>query len=152
MQSEIGAEDLAIRRATRLLLAFLAREMSEMISSGWCLIMLPILYYGPNKRWMYTVDSFGDEDFKRSMLFSGFDFGLEFLTFGVMLLVFSLHAKINVYGVGFEYMHEKHLFLPVFSVSFAIVIVSFAFFIKHNGLDPDFKFDEFTGGENATNN
>ena len=139
-----NGDGVASGRAMRLLLAFLASEMSEMLCSAWCMIMLLILYYGPNKQWMYTIDEFDDEDFKRSLWFSTIDFGLEFATFAVMLLVFSLHANINVYGVGFQYLTDKGLFAPVMAIAFTITFTSFAFFVKHYGVDPGFMFDEFT--------
>ena len=135
-EMQVGAENLHIHRATRLLLAFLASEMSEMLCSAWCMIMLPILYYGPNKRLLYVIDEFNDEDFKRSLWFSTVDFGLEFATFAGMLLVFSLHANINVYGVGVQYLTDKRLFVIVLAWAFTITTVTFAFFVKHFGIDP----------------
>jgi len=93
---------------------------------------------------MYTIDEFDDEDFKRSLWISTIDFGLEFATFAVMLLVFSLHANINVYGVGVQHLTVKRLFAPVLTVALTITICSFGFFLKHNGVVPEFKIDEFT--------
>jgi len=55
-----------------------------------------------------------------------------------------LQANIKVYGVGVQYLTDKRLFTPVFTIAFTITIVSFVFFIKHYGVDPEFKFDEFT--------
>jgi len=41
------------------------------------------------------------------------------------------------------------MFVPSFIFSFTIRVTSFAFFVKHYGIDPSFKFDEFAA--NITN-
>lgn len=43
----IGSENLHLHRAVRLLLSYLASELSEMVSSAWMTMMLPILYWCP---------------------------------------------------------------------------------------------------------
>ena len=53
-----GQMNIYLARATRLLLSFVASEMSEMVTSCWCIIMLPFYYFGPNKPYMYTIDEF----------------------------------------------------------------------------------------------
>ena len=46
----------------------------------------------------------------------------------------------------------KGFFQPFLKVGVMVVIVAFAFFVKHYGVDPEFKWDEFgdRGGENST--
>ncbi|GMH64434.1 hypothetical protein TrRE_jg11085 [Triparma retinervis] len=153
-EAAIGMENLHMHRACRLLINFLASEMSEMVCSGWSMIMLPMLYYSNNKQYFYTIDTLDSTGFQQALTFSAIDFALEAFTFALMLLVFALHANINVYHVGIEYIHMKGLFLPLLKVGFAVVIVAFAFFEKHNGIDPEFKWDEFGdrggGGGNSS--
>ncbi|GMI22771.1 hypothetical protein TeGR_g641 [Tetraparma gracilis] len=149
-EAAIGEEQLHLHRACRLLLNFMASEMSEMVSSAWCMIMLPMLYYSPHKKYFYTIDELDDAGFKQALTFSAVDFVLEAATFAAMLLVFSLHANINVAAVGVEYVRTKNLFLPILSFGIVVTCVSFAFFQKHNGMDPEFKWDEFEGNATAT--
>jgi hypothetical protein len=145
-----GEEQLHLHRACRLLLNFMASEMSEMISSAWCMIMLPLLYYSPSKKYFYTIDELDDAGFKQALTFSAVDFVLEAATFAAMLLVFSLHANINVAAVGVEYVRTKNLFLPILSFGMVVTLVSFCFFLKHTGMDPEFKWDEFKGNATST--
>ena len=149
-EAAIGEEQLHLHRACRLLLNFMASEMSEMVSSAWCMIMLPMLYYSPHKKYMYTIDELDDAGFKQALTFSAVDFVLEAATFAAMLLVFSLHANINVAAVGVEYVRTKNLFLPILGIGVTVMFMSFAFFLKHNGMDPEFKWDEFKGNATAT--
>jgi hypothetical protein len=149
-EAAVGEEQLHLHRACRLLLNFMASEMSEMICSGWAMIMLPVLYYSPNKTYFYTTDELDDAGFKQALTFSAVDFVLEAATFAAMLLVFSLHANINVAAVGVEYVRTKNLFLPILSYGLLVTIVSFAFFFRHNGMDPEFEWDEFEGNATAT--
>ncbi|GMI27202.1 hypothetical protein TrCOL_g9466 [Triparma columacea] len=147
-EAAIGEEQLHLHRACRLLLNFMASEMSEMICSGWCMIMLPILYYSSNKKYFYTIDELDDAGFKQALIFSAVDFVLEAVTFAAMLVVFALQANINVIAVGVEYVRRKDLFLPILGMGVALTIATFAFFVKHFGMDPEFKWDQFQ--RNAT--
>jgi hypothetical protein len=149
-EAAIGEEQLHLHRACRLLLNFMASEMSEMISSAWCMIMLPLLYYSPSKKYFYTIDELDDAGFKQALTFSSVDFVLEAATFAAMLLVFSLHVNINVAAVGVEYVRTKNLFLPILSLGVVVTTTSFVFFMKHAGMDPEFKWDEFKGNATAT--
>jgi hypothetical protein len=132
-EAAIGEEQLHLHRACRLLLNFMASEMSEMICSAWCMVMLPMLYYSPHKKYMYTIDELDDAGFKQALTFSSVDFLLEAATFAAMLLVFSLHANINVAVVGVEYVRTKNLFLPILSSGVLVTVASFAYFVKHTG-------------------
>ena len=128
---------------------------ATVISSAWCMLMLPMLYNSTNKEFFYTIDTLDDAGYKQAIRFSAVDFGLEAVTFGSMLLVFALHANLSVSSMGLEYVRLKKFFLPVLSVGFLVVISSFAFFVKHVGMDPDFQWNAFGGGggggANATN-
>ncbi|GMH86690.1 hypothetical protein TrVE_jg11902 [Triparma verrucosa] len=145
----IGEEQLHLHRACRLLLNFMASEMSEMICSVWCMIMLPILYYSSNKKYFYTIDELDDAGFKQALTFSAVDIVLEAATFAFMLVVFALHANIFVAAVGVEYVHRKDLFLSIFGMGVVVTAVSFAFFVKHYGVDPEFKLEKFQGNVTA---
>jgi hypothetical protein len=149
--NQIGSEKLMIHRAVRLLLAFLASETSEIVSSGWCLIMIPIFYNSPNKGYFYTIDNFTYDDFKKAMSFSALDFALELITFTFMIIIFQFQCGIRVFHIGTNYVDAKKLLLPMISVGVLVTLVSFAFFLKHLGVDPLFKFDEYqSAGNNAT--
>ncbi|GMI41159.1 hypothetical protein TrCOL_g2730 [Triparma columacea] len=148
-EAAIGEEQLHLHRSCRLLLNFMASEMSEMICSGWCMIILPILYYSSNKKYFYTIDELDDAGFKQALTFSAVDFVLEAVTFAAMLVVFALQANINVTAVGVEYVRRKDLFLPILGTGVTITFGSFAFFVKHNGVDPEFKWDQFQGNATA---
>lgn len=148
-EAAIGEEQLHLHRACRLLLNFMASEMSEMICSGWCIIMLPILYYSSNKKFFYTIDELDDAGFQQALIFSAVDFMLEAVTFAAMLVVFALQANINVTAVGVEYVRRKDLFLPILGIGVCITLVAFGFFVKHYGMDPEFKWDQFQGNATA---
>jgi hypothetical protein len=148
-EAAIGEEQLHLHRACRLLLNFMASEMSEMICSGWCMIMLPILYYSSNKKYFYTIDELDDAGFKQALIFSAVDFVLEAVTFAAMLVVFALQANINVIAVGVEYVRRKDLFLPILGMGVCFTIATFSFSVKHFGMDPEFKWDQFQGNATA---
>jgi hypothetical protein len=150
-EAAIGEEQLHLHRACRLLLNFMASEMSEMISSGWAMIMLPMLYYSPHKKYFYTIDELDDAGFKQALTFSAVDFVLEAATFAAMLLVFALHANISVAAVGVEYVRMKKLFLPILGAAVTVTMAAFTFFLKHFGMDPEFKWTEFQRNATANN-
>ncbi|GMI25119.1 hypothetical protein TeGR_g3931 [Tetraparma gracilis] len=129
----------------------MASEMSEMISSGWAMIMLPMLYYSPHKKYFYTIDELDDAGFKQALTFSAVDFVLEAATFAAMLLVFALHANISVAAVGVEYVRMKKLFLPILGAAVTVTMAAFTFFLKHFGMDPEFKWAEFQRNATANN-
>ncbi|GMI17107.1 hypothetical protein TrLO_g13512 [Triparma laevis f. longispina] len=140
----IGKENLLLSRAARRLLAFFASEFSEMVSACWALILLPFIYLGPNKSFLYTIEDMDDDAFKQAMLFSGIDFAMELITFLVMLLIFHLHLKIHVLTMGIVNLNEKKFLLPLLALCFMVMFGGGCFLIKHFGMDPTFKFDEFT--------
>lgn len=148
-----GEENVHLQRAVRLLLKFLASECAEMISSAWSMVMLPFLYYSPNKKWFYTLEDYDDEDYHRALYYSSVDFVLEMVTFAAMLVFFALHAKINVYGVGIGYFRRKKLFVMTLLMGMVITQMAFGFFSKEQGCDPTFKFDfpDFRGNATAAN-
>jgi len=138
-----GQMNICLARAARLLLGFVASETSEMVTSCWSMIMLPLFYYGPNRAYMYTLDVFDDDAFYYAVLYSFTDFLLELITFSIMIYVFSSKLRINVKGVLTSYLDKKKLFLPVLAIGITITIASFTFFLKHFGMDPTFKWTEY---------
>ncbi|GMH90978.1 hypothetical protein TrST_g6864 [Triparma strigata] len=145
-----GQMNIYLARATRLLLSFVASEMSEMVTSCWCIIMLPFYYLGPNKPYMYTIDEFNTESYRNSINYSLTDFALELITCLSMVLIFSKLLRIEVFGVGITYLNRKKLFLPIISISCTITIASFTFFLKHFGMDPNFEWSEYSQSTNST--
>ena len=139
----IGQENLLLSYAARTLLGFLASELSEMVASCWTVIMLPILYYSPNKTYMYTIEDMDEDTFRKAMLFSAINFAMELLTFLAMLLIFYLHLKVHVISVGAVYVNEQKLLLPLLSLCVMLIWAGGGFFIKHWGADPTFKCDEY---------
>lgn len=111
--------------------------------------MLPILYYSSNKKYFYTIDELDDAGFKQALIFSAVDFVLEAVTFAAMLVVFALQANINVIAVGVEYVRRKDLFLPILGMGVCFTIATFSFSVKHFGMDPEFKWDQFQGNATA---
>ncbi|GMI43117.1 hypothetical protein TrCOL_g9071 [Triparma columacea] len=145
----IGAENLHLHRAVRLLLSYLASELSEMVSSAWMMMMLPILYWCPNKEYLYTIVDLDDEGFHRALRFSAIDFGLEMLTFCAMLVVFMILTNVNVYGVGVMYFQRMNLFVPALLLGIGVSILPVAFLLKHLGMDPLMRWD-LEASNNAT--
>ncbi|GMI14760.1 hypothetical protein TrLO_g4327 [Triparma laevis f. longispina] len=139
-----GQMNIYLARATRLLLSFIASEMSEMVTSCWCIIMLPFYFYGPNKPFMYTLDEFDQGQYNYSIAYSLTDFAMEMVTFSLMLVLFTKFLHIEVLGVGVTYLRRKSLFLPILSIACTITIASFTFFLKHFGMDPTFSWEEYS--------
>ena len=77
------------------------------------------------------------------MRFSAIDLGLELFTFLAMLAVFLLLTSLNVYGIGVSYFHTKKLFFPALMLGIGVSILPIAFLLKHLGMDPLMKWDEF---------
>ena len=140
----VGMMNIYLARAARLLLKFTASEASEVITSWWCICMLPFYYYGPNKHFMYTIDVLDEKAFWDKILYSLTDFALEIITFMSLLYLFHRHVRINTFSVGYMYLEMKMLFLPILTISCTITIASFTFFLKHFGMDPSFKWDEYS--------
>ena len=113
---QVGMENLMLSRAARVLFSLLASEISEMMKSCWSMAMLPILYYSPTKKYIYTSEDIDDNAFKQAMYFTSIDFAMELLTFSGMLLIFHLHLKIQVFAVGVEYQEYEKLFMPMLAV------------------------------------
>jgi len=134
-------EALLLHRATSLLLTFLASEMSELASSCWAMMMLPVLYDCPNKQWFYTICDFDDGGFEKALYFSSADFFLELVTFVAMLIFLIFSLKIRVMELGVAYMKKQKLFIPILAISVTIPISSFTFFVMHTGVDPNGDFD-----------
>jgi hypothetical protein len=148
--AQLGYENLCVHRATRLALQFLASELSEMVCSAWVFIFLPIVYNSPNKKYFYTIESMESEDLQRVLWFSGVDFALEFVTFAAMLVLFQLQIDLDVFSAGATYVKKLQLFLPLVATSIAVLITTFAFFVKHYGMDPEFNFSESSSADNST--
>jgi hypothetical protein len=150
---EGGAEALLMHRAMRLLLSFLASEISEIATSLWAMILLPTLYYCSNKQWMYTIDEFTHDDFVKALAYSALDGFLEAVTFVSMLVFVQVTGKLDVFSVGIVYAKRMQIRLPALTASVTIVLATAAFFLKHNGVDPLFDFDvsKFAAAANATN-
>jgi hypothetical protein len=49
-----------LHKAARLILAFVASESAEIVSSLWSMVMLPFLYVGRNKAWFYVIQDMDD--------------------------------------------------------------------------------------------
>lgn len=100
MQDEdrTGMMNIYLARAARLLVKFTASEMSEMLTSWWCIAMLPFYYYGPNKPFMYTIDILDEEAFWDKIIYSLTDFALEIITFTSLVHLFHSHVNITVFG------------------------------------------------------
>ena len=130
-----------LHRAVRLILAFVASESAEIVSSLWSMVMLPFLYFGRNKSWFYVIQDMDDATFWKAFKFSMLDAGLELLSFVILGVLISLHTDLKLLSVGLACVRNRELHVTVLMGSLALSLLAFAFFVVHYGVDPTFQFD-----------
>ncbi|GMH90993.1 hypothetical protein TrST_g6867 [Triparma strigata] len=138
-----GEALVCMNQALRLLLNFLASEGSEIMSSFWALVMIPCFNMSQNKKFMYTFDVLSKANFEKAILFCVVDLVLEMLTFISMAIIIRITCDINVFRVLFGFARLRKIHRPMLAICCCITIAAFSFFMKHYGIDPRFKWDEF---------
>jgi hypothetical protein len=105
------------------------------------MVMLPLLYFGRNKPWLYVIQDMDNAAFWKAFKFSMLDAGLELLSFVILGVFISLHTGLKLLPVGLAYVRNRELHAAVLMGSIAIPILAFTFFVVHNGVDRTFQFD-----------
>lgn len=144
-----GEALVRMNRSLHLILQFFASEGSEIMSSLWALIMIPCIYASQNKMYFYTFDVLDKENFEIAILFCLADLILETATFTAMVVLIRITTGINVFKVLFAFVKFKRMFWGSLFILCCITIASFSFFVKHYGVDPEFKWEEFEGVSGA---
>ena len=105
------------------------------------MVMLPLLYFGRNKPWLYVIQDMDNAAFWKAFKFSMLDAGLELLSFVILGVFISLHTGLKLLPVGLAYVRNRELHVTILMGSISLPLLAFSFFVVHYGVDPTFQFD-----------
>ncbi|GMI17675.1 hypothetical protein TrLO_g10550 [Triparma laevis f. longispina] len=85
---------------------------------------------------MYSFEDMDKECFQKAFVFCFVDLALETVTY-VSMVIFVM---LKVFFAFFKY---QKLYWTTLATGCCIAVASFSFFMKHYGIDPLFKWNEF---------
>ena len=132
-----GAERVLFykKKALRLILSLLASEYSEIITSCFALIMLPMLYYSDNRANFFTLDTMSENRLQQSLLYSFVDLLCEATSSFLIMAALTINLEWNVFEIGIGYLGDKRgMGKSIFLTCVTICGCSFAFFLKIGGV------------------
>ena len=81
-----GEALVTMNSSLRFTLQFFTSEASEILSSLWALMMIPLLYVSQNKKRMYSFEDMDKEHFQKAFMFCFVDLALETVTYVSMVI------------------------------------------------------------------
>lgn len=110
------------------------------MSSLWVAILLPVLYYGPNRAYFTGIRDLDDAGFWQALSYSGLDAAVELGIFVLLVVFLRLNTGRYVFKTFLGYLELKSYLFAFAATCVLVPLLTLAFFLEHNGMDPTFDF------------
>jgi hypothetical protein len=135
-----SVEDFPLNLGMTLMIKLTLSEYSEVASSIAALLILPFLYYGPNKQCIAGMRELDDDGFVQTMAFSTVDVVAQAASLKVLMACIKLYTRVDGFRLTLTYLEKCNGFLAVAVVAFLVPNMAIQFFLDHDGVDPTFSF------------